>query len=43
MQSFPEIFRSQGFSRIRVLKERSTAQVIPSKVKAINNAYRTAR
>ena len=38
----PEVSRSQVFTRFSVLKERSAIQVVDSKVKAINNANRTA-
>ena len=42
VRSSPQVVRSQVFTRLRVLKERSTVQVEDGKVKAINNACRTA-
>ena len=42
VRSSLEVVRSQVFTRLRVLKERSTVQVVDVKVKAINIACRTA-
>ena len=36
------VIRSQVFTRLRVLKELSTVEVLDSKVKAINNTCRAA-
>ena len=41
-RSHPEVVRSQVFTHLRLLKERSTVQVVEGKVKAINNLSRTA-
>ena len=41
-RSFPEVVRSEVFTRLRVLKKRSAVQVVDAKVKAINHACRTA-